>query len=165
MLKWTISILLLLGVYQNCGFQGNFNGFESPSYITSYNSDLELSSALPDRGFASGGQIITLHGESFVPDMEAFIDGKPCLNLNLLSESEAVCLTPSGLKIGDATISVKRGQVIRELLQSFKVDTELKFLSVIPASGTENGNTQITLMEPDLIKILMLSSMASIVVI
>lgn len=52
----------------------------------------------PDSGPTSGGTVVTLHGASTKWDKntEVLIDLKPCLELELLSETELRCKTPEG---------------------------------------------------------------------
>ena len=53
-----------------------------------------IESISPPSGPTDGGTTITIIGDNFTPDSEVTIDGKPCLNVVVVSQFKITCVTP-----------------------------------------------------------------------
>jgi hypothetical protein len=76
--------------------------------------------AVPASGPTSGGTTITLKGNGtrWDENVEVEIDRRPCLDLQLLSETELTCTTPAG-ETGAKVLSVIAGTERQDVLDGF----------------------------------------------
>lgn len=110
-----------------------------------YEEPPSLTALTPSRGPASGGTAVTLEGQGFTPDMAVFIGTRAAFNVQLLSRTRAIAVTPPG-EVGSASVSVlNRGGVsVRD--GAFTFVSEPVFTGVEPAFGPAAGGNTVRLL-------------------
>lgn len=102
-------------------------------------------SILPNKGFLSGGTVIAVSGNNFIPGLSLNIDNAPCTNLTVISSTLLSCTTPVGIVPGQviSTITNPDTQFTQSTLFSYVSGPTLK--SISPGGGNPSGGTILTI--------------------
>lgn len=105
-----------------------------------------LATLVPSRGFAVGGQTITLNGGNFLdaPAPAVTFGGVAATNVVRTSATRLTLTTPPGTGVVDVVVTNNDGQAVTAT-QAFTYDPAPSVSAVSPARGPVQGGTRITL--------------------
>lgn len=116
------------------------NGFE-------YIGRLAVTGAAPSQGPITGGDTVTLTGENFKDGMRVTFGIADALNIQVISQNQAIVTTPTALNPGPVNVTVTGidGQMAT-LVDGFTyTDSPPLVTSVSPDSGQQPGGTRVTI--------------------
>ncbi|KAK3107254.1 hypothetical protein FSP39_010348 [Pinctada imbricata] len=113
---------------------------------TTFNYDLELASANPDKGSLGGGQLLTLQGRGFSTTSDVTLCGNAATVDASSTETQLIVRTPAGAA-GACDVSVAQGGQTGSLPGAFTYDATLTptISGVSPKHGGTGGGTTLTI--------------------
>jgi IPT/TIG domain-containing protein/FG-GAP repeat protein/VCBS repeat protein len=126
------------------------NSFGSATFSTfRYHATPSILSVTPGTGRANGGTLVTLGGSGFLADApgvnQVRFGGIPATQVTVLSNTSLTCLSPLGTggELVNVTLSNENGTAT--LPSAFVYGQALSISQLLPASGSSQGGTQVTI--------------------
>jgi hypothetical protein len=103
-----------------------------------------ITASSPSAGSIAGGYTIIISGSQFDDKTTFTIGGSPCLSLNIMASSSAICTVPAGV-VGLKDIVASKGERTATLTSGFRYMGPASVSSVTPTVGPATIPTLITI--------------------
>jgi hypothetical protein len=121
-------------------------GTNTDNGLYKYEEVPTVSNVSPSTGTTQGGTVVQIVGTGFVPgETTVSIGGKPCTNVNVISDIVLTCTAPAGDPETTVPVSVTTNGGTSNTDQTFTFHDDPQMLATLPASGPTTGGGALTI--------------------